>query len=198
MSRPPSPPADIASRTPEFVSLSQGIAIERIYSAIYEPIHFDRTDLGRFNAPDGGYGVLYAAENIRGAFAETFLRRPGDTLLPLDLVRSKARVTLRITRALKLIRLAGSGLARLGATAEVSHGGLPHDIAQAWSRALWDHPSQPDGVAYRSRHDDDAICYALFDRGPLPVEEVSRETDLEAREWFWHEVDRYGVGIAPY
>lgn len=110
----------------------------------------------------------------------------------------KARVTLRTTRALKLIRLAGSGLARLGATAEVSHGGLPYDVAQAWSKALRDHPCQPDGLAYRSRHDDDAICYALFDRAPPPVEEVSRETDLDAKDWFWREVDRYGVGIAPY
>jgi len=33
-------------------------------------------------------------------------------------------------------KLAGPGLAILGATAEVVHGGLPYDDPQAWSKAL--------------------------------------------------------------
>ena len=37
-------------------------------------------------------------------------------------------------------------------------------IAQRWSRALWEHPQQPDGIIYRSRHDPSKVCAALFDR----------------------------------
>jgi hypothetical protein len=191
------PPADLASRTPEFVTLTLGAIVERFYTAAYDPIYFDRSTLGRFNAPDGSYGVLYAAEQLAGAFAETFLRMPGRTLLPPDLVRQKARARIRITRQLRLIKLAGSGLARLGATAEVVHGGLPYHVPQAWSKALKEHPTQPDGVAYRARHDDDAICYALFNHAPMPVQEYSRDTDLDGHDWFWREAARYDIGLAP-
>ncbi len=193
----PLPPTDLASRTPEFVTLIQGAIVERFYTAANDLIYFDRSTRGRFNAPDGSYGVLYAAEQLSGAFAETFLRTPGRTLLPPDLVRLKARARIRITRELRLIRLTGSGLARLGATAEVVHGGLPYNVPQAWSKALKEHPSQPDGVTYRARHDDDAICYALFDDMPLSVSEVSRDTELDSQDWFWRLADRYGIGIAP-
>ncbi|WP_281015652.1 RES domain-containing protein [Mesorhizobium sp. M00.F.Ca.ET.216.01.1.1] len=85
---------------------------------------FDRSTEGRFNAPDASYGVLYAAEETNGALAETFLRTPGRTLIDTDLLKRKAYVRLLIGRDLNLIRLAGPGLARVGATAEVTHGGV--------------------------------------------------------------------------
>jgi hypothetical protein len=120
----PLPPADLDSRRPKLVKLSAGQEIHRFYTARREPIFFDRSTDGRFNAPDASYGVLYAARKTNGAFAETFLRAPGRTLIDTDLLKRKAYVRLLIKRDLKLIRLAGSGLARLGATAEVAHGGL--------------------------------------------------------------------------
>ncbi len=193
----PLPPLDIASRRPEIITLVQGVIVERFFTAAYDPIHFDRSRKGRLNAPDGSYGVLYAAEELRGAFAETFLRVPGRTLLPLDLVRAKARVKLRVTRELKLIKLGGLGLARLGATAEVVHGGLPYDVPQEWSKTLRnDHPTKPDGIAYTARHDDEAVCYALFDHSPAPVVEESRNMDID-QDWFWQVAEGYDVGIAP-
>jgi hypothetical protein len=170
--------------------------VERFFAAERDPIHFDRSRSGRFNAPDGSYGVLYTSATLRGAFAETFLREPGRTLLPIDLVRRKARARLKTTCALKLVKLGGVGLGRLGATAEVAHGGLPYDVPQAWSKAIHDHPTRPDGIAYRARHDDDAFCYALFGRGPVAVREVSRDMSLD-QDWFWDIAHRYGVGLAP-
>ncbi len=162
------------------------------------PIHFNRTPSdGRFNAPDGDYGVLYAAEGLGGAFAEAFLREPGRTQLPLDYVRKKGLAWIRINKELRLIKLFGNGLARLGATAEVEHCGLPYDLPQAWSKALRDHPSRPDGIAYRSRHDDDAICYAFYDHNRLALTQDRSFTDLEAEDWFWEHAERYGVGVAP-
>jgi hypothetical protein len=62
------------------VSLAKGAIVQRFFSAAFDPIFFDRSAGSRLNAPDASYGVLYAAEEIRGAFAETFLREPGRTL----------------------------------------------------------------------------------------------------------------------
>ena len=85
----PLPPSDLAARVLEWVELTPGVIVERFYSNAFEPMHFDLSRSGRLNAPDRGYGVLYAAADLRGAFAETFLRTPGRTLLPLDLIRRK-------------------------------------------------------------------------------------------------------------
>jgi hypothetical protein len=127
---PPRPPLDLAAREPEFVTLPKGTAIERFFSAARDPIYFDRGVTGRFNSPDASYGVIYTAETIRGAFAETFLRTPGRSLLPVDFVRSKARVTLTTSRLLRLVKLSGVGLGKIGATAEVAHSGLDYGVAQ--------------------------------------------------------------------
>jgi hypothetical protein len=192
----PFPPPDLASRIPEYMVLEAGLIVERFYTNAFPPIHFDRSRDGRMNSPDGGYGVLYVAAELRGAFAETFLRTPGRTLLPLDLIKRKSRVRIRVTRPLRLGKLAGAGLARLGATAEVTHGGLPYDASQSWSKALHALSSAPDGVAYRARHDDDAYCFAIFDRAQQHIEEESREVDID-KDWFWSLAEFYGIGIAP-
>ncbi|WP_245466707.1 RES family NAD+ phosphorylase [Mesorhizobium sp. M1A.F.Ca.IN.022.07.1.1] len=178
------------------MKLPAGQEIHRFYTARWEPIFFDTSTDGRFNAPDATYGVLYAAKKINGAFAESFLRTPGRTLIDPDLLRRKAYVRLVIKRDLKLIRLAGPSLARLGATAEVAHGGLPYDVPQAWSIALARHPVGADGIAYHARHDDAELCYALFERSADAIAEVDREVDLD-QDWFWRMAERYGVGLAP-
>lgn len=61
----------------------------------------------------------------------------------------------------------------------VVHGGLPYDVPQAWSKALFDHPLRPDGISYYSRHDDKGLCYAIFDRARNAVREIDRETNLD-------------------
>ena len=94
----PLPPPDLALRDPALITLEAGEILHRFFTAAYEPIHFDRSRDGRLNAPDASYGVLYTAEDARGAFAETFLREPGRTLIPSDLLARKAYVRLRVTR----------------------------------------------------------------------------------------------------
>ncbi len=116
---------DLARRAPLTITLPAGTLLHRFHTAAFDPVFFDRSRFGRFNAPDGSYGVLYVAATAEGAFAETFLREPGRTLLPTDLLASRAYVVLRTTRPLVLVRLGGAGLARLGSTAEVVHGGPP-------------------------------------------------------------------------
>ena len=105
------PPGDLADRRPRLFQIKKGTVLHRFYTAKFEPIFFDPSQGGRLNAPDGSYGVLYAARELYGAFAETFLRRPGRTLIDADLLGQKAYVRLEITTDLHLIRLAGPSLA---------------------------------------------------------------------------------------
>jgi hypothetical protein len=175
------------------VELAPGRILHRFYTATHEPIYFDRTLDGRLNAPDGSYGVLYAAEEPRGAFVETFLRSPGARQIDPKLQARKAYVRIEVTRPLTLIELAEPGLAILGTTAEVVHGGLPYDMPQAWSKALHAHPVAAAGIAYNARHDDQALCYALFETALPPVREIERHLDLDAN-WFWELAEIYGLG----
>ena len=77
----PAPPTDLAGRRPRIRTLPAGTPAYRFHAAAYEPLHYDRGRGGRLNAPDGSYGILYLALSPAGAFAETFLRTPGLTLL---------------------------------------------------------------------------------------------------------------------
>ena len=192
----PLPPSDLDSRNPELLQLPAGTIIHRFYTREYEPVFFDPGLSGRLNAPDGSYGVLYCAKDPSGAFAETFLRTPGRRLIDADLLRRKAYARLQVQSELSLIRLAGPGLAILGATAEVIHGGLPYAVPQAWSKALFNHSIAANGIAYHARHDDEALCYAIFDRAGAAITEVGRETDLD-QDWFWQLALKYRVGMAP-
>ena len=140
--------------------------------------------------------MLYAALSRAGAFAETFLRTPGRTLLDPALVARKAFAGIELRDALTLIELHGPGAAALGATAELTHGPLPYDLAQAWSKALHGHPIAADGLAYRARHNDDEICVALFDRAAARVAVVHRDANLDAG-WFYDLALLHGIGIAP-
>ena len=87
-------------------------------------------------------------------------------------------------------------MARIGATAEVAHSGLPYDIPQTWSKAIAEHPTRPDGIAYHARHDDNELCYAIFDRarGCIGRRTPDHRSD---QDWFWRSAEQYGIGLSP-
>ena len=76
-------------------------------------------------------------------------------------LRGVARITA--TRKLRLVDLRGEGLARIGADAALTTG-PDYELAHRWAHALHDHPTAPDGIAYRARHDPARTRAALFDR----------------------------------
>jgi hypothetical protein len=57
-------------------------------------------------------------------------------------------------------------------------------------------PGVYDGIAYTARHDDEALCYAIFERAAGALREASRQTDLD-QDWLWDIAEIYGVGLAP-
>ncbi len=192
----PTPPADLVARKPALVTIAAGTILHRFYGAAYDPIFFDTSDLGRFNAPDASYGVLYCARTGKGALAETFLRTPGRRVVDPGLLATKGYARLASTAELTLISMVGPGLAIIGATAEITSSGPPYPVPQSWSGALRAHPVAADGIAYRSRHDDDEICYALFATTAGVVTEVDRTTHLDA-DWFWECAEEYYLGCTP-
>lgn len=147
----PEPLSDLHGRRPS-ITHSSGPWL-RLYPIDLEPIHFgkDPSKAGRFGAPDGRYGVLYASEDEFGAFVESFGRDTGVRAVDeIDLLdRGLARIEAR--RALSLVDLTGKGLARIGADARLFAG--DHGVARRWSAALRQHPLRPDGIRYPCRHD---------------------------------------------
>jgi hypothetical protein len=175
----------------------KGTILHRFHNGAFGPIYFDKGLGGRLNSPSGSYGVLYAALNSNGAFAEAFLRTPGRRLLDPHVVAGKAYAQLEALADLKFIHLDGPSLAVMGATAEIVHsGGPPYPNPQAWSFALHGHPEKADGIAYSSRHDPHQICLAVFDRAAHAIGEFLREADLD-QEWFWELADIYEMGQPP-
>jgi hypothetical protein len=164
---PPVPPPDLASRRLPLRTIVAETALWRIHDDRRDPVWFgpapDAGARNRFDAPAGEFRICYFGLSLEAAFAETFLRNPGRKIVDRTLLGSRALTVLRNRRALSVVRLHGPGLARAGATAEVTHG-PDYGLARAWSLALWSHPSRPDGILYSSRHDDDEICLAVFDR----------------------------------
>jgi hypothetical protein len=190
----PQPPADLDRREPNLFRLNPGDALHRFHPKDKAPIYFDRSDAGRLNAPDGSYGVLYAAQRLRGAFAETFLRSPGRQLIDPGLMARKAYAQFAVLQPMTLIDFDGPGLAILGATAEVTHGPLPYDLPQAWSAALKAHPIGAQGIAYGARHDPHEVCFALFEGAPVGVQAIDENLDSD---WFWAVADAYKIGRPP-
>ncbi|HMC62074.1 MAG TPA: RES family NAD+ phosphorylase [Candidatus Solibacter sp.] len=117
----------------------------------------------RFDDPDGRFRVCYLGTAVEVCFAETFLRNPPIRILALDDLAERFIATIEVRRELRLVPIHGPGLAKLGATAELASGS-GYAASRLWSRALWEHADRPDGILYRSRQDDSALCVALYDR----------------------------------
>jgi hypothetical protein len=193
----PEPPPDLHRRKLVIEELPTGTQIHRFHTAIYPATFFDTTQGGRFNSPDGSYGVMYAALDRRGAFAETFLRNVGSTVISETFVESKACGAYTLTKDIRAVRFRGYGLAPIGATASVcSCPGPPYTLPQAWSAGLCNHPEKPDAILYGSRHDDEALCLAIFDRAHKALDFPVSVTNLLGKSWFYELMDRYGVGLA--
>lgn len=156
----PPPPTDLPSRTLPIVEYRG--PWRRLCRADRDPVHFGASGGGRFDAPDGSYGVLYIAEDAHGAFIETFGRQTGIAYIVRSELRLRSLGVIEATRSLRLVDLTGHGLARLSADGRLTTGA--HATSQTWAAALSTHQDAPDGVLYRARHDPSRLCAAVFNR----------------------------------
>ncbi|HEX8246179.1 MAG TPA: RES family NAD+ phosphorylase [Longimicrobium sp.] len=196
---PPLPPADLSARDLPLHVVAAGTVLFRIHPVHLGSLFFGPAEgappRGRWDAPRGEFRVCYLGEAPEVAFAETFLREPGVTLIEEADLAARAIARVEAVREIRLAAMHGQGLARAGATAAVCSG--PYAVSRAWALALHAHPAAADGVRYRARHDDDGFAIALFGRATGAVAEVeTRRLDPRAdgatiAEW----LDRYGMGL---
>ena len=158
----PAPPADLDSRSPLTFTIAAGTTLFRLHSRSKESLFFGRTGRNRFDAPDGSFGVLYAAMDEHCAFIETFGQSTGIRIVTRPELENRVLSELTVIHAFTLIDLARSGgLARIGADGRLLTGS--HAVAQQWSAALRQHPLKPAGLLYRARHDIARYACVLFD-----------------------------------
>jgi hypothetical protein len=190
----PEPPPDLAARTLPIADLRSPWF--RVHQASHASLYFGRSSDGRFNAPNGEYGVLYAGSDPHCAFIETFGQSTGVSIVTLSALAERGLSRIEAVRALRLVDLTGSGLARLGADERLCSG--DHEVAQRWALAIWAHPARPDGLLYRARHDPSRQGVAIFDRAApqLRSDWLGGWLDSPHRELLAQILDAYGFGVA--
>lgn len=121
-------------------------------------LHWGRHDQGRWNAADGAFGVLYVADCLETAFAETYGHQVMESQAPA-VVKFLARQELEercisritATRELEVLDLRGPALAWHNLDARLLTTREQLSVCQAWSRWWYDAAEQPDGLLYPSR-----------------------------------------------
>ena len=169
----------------------------RFHWTVHDPLFFGKTGSSRFDDPLGRYGVLYAADNSDGAFIETFGRSPGLNVVSRRQLADRSVALIDATRPLRLVDLTGPGLAHIGATGSLASG--PHPVAQAWSRALWGHPSRPEGLLFRARHDPSCLTVAIFSRAARAIRATPQGAlmDASVRPLLAAALRRYNFVLRP-
>jgi len=169
----PEPPSDLDERSPLVYTLESGAVIFRLHRAGLSPLYFGKTRDNRFDSPDGSFGVLYAGEDEYCCFIETCGQSTGIASVSGAYLDERHLAEMNLTAPMNLIDLASSGgLARIGADGRLMDGS--HDVAQRWSAALRKHPSRPDGILYRARHDPAKLAFAIFECPPTAFAVSSR------------------------
>jgi hypothetical protein len=187
------PPRDFADRDLPLETVPTGTSFVRIHRSDAGPLYFGSSGENCFDDPKRTYGVCYLALTLEGAFAETCLRAVGAQFVATSYLRARSFTTIRVATLLRLVAAHVPGPARMGATSIVSGG--EHALAQIWSRAIYDHPSAPDGLLYRANHDNGEICAALFERSADRLSLGQSYGLLADRARLAASLDRYKVGL---
>ncbi|MGB3931856.1 MAG: RES family NAD+ phosphorylase [Sphingobium sp.] len=144
--------------------INAGARLHRIHRKGQNPIFFGPpgpSPAARFDAPGGGFKVLYAARSLETAFGETLVRSPSVPYVLSSEAESRLRSELLVVRALKLYPLLDAGVSAHGLSFTDLHGDA---YAKTWEVSGVIHDSTTaDGILYTSRFDNQR-CVALFDR----------------------------------
>jgi hypothetical protein len=126
---------------------------------------------------------------------EVFLRKLSSMSVAQVDLQSRAASTFS-AKPLRCVELTGSGFRRLSCDNRISTE-KPYRTTHLWSRALFLHPQQPDGLVSRNRHDPRFRCLALFDRCDAKLTEARSEPlmDPPRRAWCSVQLDRYELAM---
>lgn len=190
----PPPPEDISGRGLPVVDVN--CSWFRSHALDRSPIYYGKEAHYRFNDPAGEYGVLYVAQDPYGAFVETFGQFASAVQNPRQItsgeLSTRALSELVCSRPLKLVDLTGRGLALLGADARLFAG--DHQESRCWSRALYNHPDQVDGLYYPARHDPTRKAAAIFNES-LSWTTISRQSWMSLGLVLRDVLNEYGFAL---
>jgi hypothetical protein len=191
----PQPPADLASRRLPIKRIDA--ILFRIHRSAHSSLYFNKDGSGRFDDETGKYGVLYTALNPEAAFAEVFLRELSLILIPESALENRSLCEI-VCKRVDCVDLTGAGLRRLGCDNRISTE-IPYGTTARWSRGLFEHPQQPGGIIYLSRHNPRFKCIALFDRCQSQLKEKSSAGLMTGsrRAWTVEQITRYDLAIEP-
>jgi hypothetical protein len=176
------PHAELPTQVPLIFELKAGDFLYRHHQKVHNPIYFGTKGIYRFDDPScpapGTFGVLYSGADPECCLLESCGSTTGVPAVTGAYLEARAIARMELTESLRFIDLAGEGgLASIGADNRLTTGS--YRVAQQWSAALKRHPSQPDGIRYRSRHAPERIAYAIYERSadPFKVRTMGPFTD---------------------
>ncbi len=177
MSAPPDVPSP-GKLDPLMEEIPAGTDLIRVYDRRWEPLDFNPTSSSaRFRPIHDRQGAVvpsaYVASDVETALAEAVLRGvtalrtqpgPGRPRLyalqvdPLDLC------VVRLTRPVRVARLHGAGLTRLGLLREhvIDTDEADYPYTARWAQTIWGSRSRPHGIAWTSRQNDSGRAYLLW------------------------------------
>lgn len=145
--------------------LPEGSLVTRVHNKDYHPVFFGpkrgQPPKNRFDAPKGEFRTLYVAQSLTGGFVETILRRAA-RVVAQSFIDQHSWSVLRLKTDCEFVLLHGEGLIYHGVTNDVCAGD-DYIPSQTLALALFQKYSAR-GLAYRARHNNDEICYAINDR----------------------------------
>ncbi len=152
----------------------------------------------RRRVPKNRFGILYLGQTLKVCFLEAVLRDRrngiiGDYLIAENELRTRRYVLIEPAAPLDLVDLRGDGCVRMGVPSDVPRG-ANQALAQRWSLAFYQHPSEPDGIIYPSRLNEDTNL-AIYDRAIIKLREI-RNTALINAPGFAEVLDDLRVAIA--
>lgn len=170
----------------------------RIHGARRGPVFFGpaagQPPTYRFDAPRSEYRVLYLGQTLEAAFIETLLRNPRIPFVERAEIESRCVSVLHNRHPLRLVDLRGHGLSQIGADNRLTT--APYPTAGRWALALWRHGDRPDGLLYRSRHNPDHGCAAIFDRPHCQFNVSSTKALMDIPHQWTAILADHGKGIA--
>lgn len=175
------------------------------------PLYYGRTGRNRFDDPSGRFGVLYLADSVDCAFAETFGHSVSERYDPLETkllavedLRSRRLWSLWPIQDLRVADFSGPGLARLNLDGSINTTG-DRNLSQAW--AAWIHSCQKgrrriDGILYNSRHYPQGQCLAVFNSAKIEWRKqkgpsLDAWSDPVSGRDIWDLLEEQGWGVLP-
>jgi hypothetical protein len=197
----PEPPRDLRERDLPLREFVRPVRY-RGHKATRNPLYFNSV-AGRFAPPSGQFGTLYLAEDEYCSFIEAFNqqiidRGPLGPIVSGKGLANRCLCPVGATRTIRLVDLTnGAALRQLSPEADNRINDGPHAVSQRWSLAFWEHPSQPDGLYYRSRRAPERFSIALFDRVAPELESNCEQNLLRDPSRLGAILRHYGCFLVP-